>query len=133
MFSINHLELTCFLYFSATHALTTNQIERVIGKEVVFSCKNIRGNTDVLWVRRNENGVSTLYAVGWIINLKLLHHERFQLIGEKGGEQYDLKISNLMQADAGLYDCIIQSGNSIVKYKLTVKAKGNYTHLGSDK
>ncbi|XP_076112480.1 uncharacterized protein LOC143080502 [Mytilus galloprovincialis] len=99
-----------------------------VGVSVILPCRNIPGNRIIQWLNLNGNsdtssGIGITYTDGWRINNKLPFHQRLRIIGEEGGEHYDLEISNSSLQDAGLYCCTVDTVNdTLYNYvRLTVK------------
>ncbi|XP_076109355.1 uncharacterized protein LOC143078353 [Mytilus galloprovincialis] len=107
--------------------LSEPQINSVVGDTTYLPCMNIQGNIIIQWLRLNENTetvdstFTTTYTDGWTVNRNLPHHARLGIVGLKGGEKYDLKISNLTKEDSGRYSCAVDNQNGTQYSYVTLK------------
>ncbi|XP_052060825.1 uncharacterized protein LOC127701071 [Mytilus californianus] len=139
------------LYACLVKAVFSDQypeIRCIVGDSVYLPCRNILGNRIIQWLNLNGNrdtstGIGITYTDGWRINNKLPFHERLRIIGEEGGEKYDLEISNSSFQDAGLYCCTVDTVNetlynyvrlAVKEYKWTTELiKTETTNSGEEK
>ncbi|XP_063443351.1 uncharacterized protein LOC134723734 [Mytilus trossulus] len=106
--------------------------DTINGETVILPCENKQGNELVQWTRRDKNtekSFTTVYSDGWRINHRLQLHERLEIVGKKGGEDYGLQISNVTSLDTGLYRCAVDTISNLTYYLVTLEVKDRYEDL----
>ncbi|XP_052060816.1 uncharacterized protein LOC127701063 [Mytilus californianus] len=115
--------------------LSEPYINSAVGYTAYLPCINIQGNIIIQWLRLNENTetvdstYTTTYTDGWTVNRNLPHHERLGIVGLKGGEKYNLKISNLTIEDSGRYSCAVDNPNGTQYSYVTLKVEDLQTTI----